>query len=113
MSMQASVSGHMLLDDAITKAAGVVTAYGPSDRFQLITNDFEGRHQQFYSKDEFLKLLNEIQVSAPVKMLTDVFRRQQELAPQGMDAHPAKQPLLKQRLNTKKKHPHPFMLHSG
>ncbi|MCD4725581.1 MAG: BatA domain-containing protein [Bacteroidales bacterium] len=81
LSMQASISGHMLLDDAITKAAGVVDAYGPSDRFQLITNDFEGKHQQFYNKDELLKLLNEIQVSPRMKMLSDVFQRQQELAP--------------------------------
>ncbi|NQT77052.1 MAG: BatA domain-containing protein, partial [Bacteroidetes bacterium] len=85
MSMQASISGHMLLNDAIAKAEGVVDAYGPSDRFQLITNDFEGKHQQFYNKDEFLKLLNEIQISASMKMLSDVFQRQQALAPEGIE----------------------------
>ncbi len=85
MSMQASISGHMLLHDAITKAEGVVDAYGPSDRFQLISNDFEGKHQQFYNKDEFLKLLNEIQISASMKMLSDVFQRQQALAPEGIE----------------------------
>ncbi|HSG67329.1 MAG TPA: BatA domain-containing protein [Bacteroidales bacterium] len=70
MSMQASVSGHSLLDEALSKASEVVKAYGPSDRFQLITNDFEGRHQPYYNADEISRLLTEVRIS-PIQRTTD------------------------------------------
>ena len=80
MSMQASESGHSLLDEALARAGEVIDAYGPSDRFQLITNDFEARHQAFYNPDEARKALTEIQISSTYRTLDDVHERLRELS---------------------------------
>ena len=80
MSMQAAVKGHRILDEAIAKASEVAEAYNHSDRFQLITNDFKGKHQAYYNRDEFLKLLDEIIVSPTTRMTGEVYGRMKELS---------------------------------
>ncbi len=71
-------SGH-LLDEARKNAREIVAAFSPADRFQLLTNDFEGRHQRFVSKDEFLQLLEGVKLSAAVKPLSAIVSRQLDL----------------------------------
>ena len=71
-------SGVMLFERARRKAEEIVQAYGPEDRFQLLTNDFEGKHQRLVNKDEFLAYLEEISVSPAVKTLNDVVLRQKD-----------------------------------
>ena len=61
------------------KATEIVQAYKPSDLFQVLTNDFEGRHQRFVNKEEFEDLLEEIKVSPSVKSLSEIISRQQDL----------------------------------
>jgi hypothetical protein len=63
-SMQARTQNDVqLLDKAKLKAREIANAYGPEDRFQLLTNDFEGKHQRLVGKDEFLANLDEVQLS--------------------------------------------------
>jgi hypothetical protein len=67
-----------LLDIAKTRAREVINAYGNGDKFHLITNDFEGRHQRFHTREDALALLEEIRISSAVRLYTDVLRRQTE-----------------------------------
>ena len=43
-----------LLENAKLFATEIINSFDASDKFQLITNNFEGRHQRFLSKEEFI-----------------------------------------------------------
>lgn len=68
----------MLLDIAKTRAKDIIKAFNSTDKFQLITNDFEGKHQRFLSKEDALSTLDELKISPAVRLLTDVVKRQEE-----------------------------------
>jgi len=72
-------SNTALLKEAKDAAAEIVAAYKPTDRFQLLTNDFEGRHQRFVNREEFLELLEEVKPSPAVRTLSEVSSRQQDI----------------------------------
>ncbi len=78
-SMDAVGTSGTLLDEVKKDAREIVAAYGATDRFQLLTNDFEGRHQRLVSKEEFLELLEEVKPSPAVRNVSEVVRRQQDL----------------------------------
>ena len=81
-SLQAESEKGTVLDAAREKAIEIASVYKSSDRFQLLTNDFEGRHQRFVSKEEFIDLVEEISISPVVKNLEDVVVRQEDLLKQ-------------------------------
>jgi len=60
-SMENTDGNQMLLDKAKAKAREIADGFGPSDRFQLLTCDAEGRHFHWLSKEEFLLLVDEVQ----------------------------------------------------
>ncbi|TND04834.1 MAG: hypothetical protein FD123_3771 [Bacteroidetes bacterium] len=72
-------SNTALLKEAKDAAAEILDAYKPTDRFQLLTNDFEGRHQRWVNKEEFLELLEEVKASPAVRTLSEVVLRQQDM----------------------------------
>ena len=75
-----------LLEKAKTRARDIIDAYGVEDRFQVLTNDFEGRHQRLLSKEDALSLVDEIELSPSVRQLDAVRNRQdQALATGGTD----------------------------
>lgn len=78
-SMEALSSGGSLLDEAKNKAIEIADACKPSDLFQLLTTDFEGRHQRFVSKDEFRNLAEEVKISPAVRSLAEVMKRQEDM----------------------------------
>ncbi len=78
-SMEAVSDENKLLDIAKTKAREILSAYNNSDVFQLLTNDFEGKHQRLLSKDEFLEMLEEVEISPSVKKLPEIVKRQQDI----------------------------------
>ncbi|TSA29168.1 MAG: hypothetical protein D4R67_02490 [Bacteroidetes bacterium] len=78
-SMEAVGSEGKLIETAKAKAREVAEAYRPSDRFQLLTNDFEGAHQRLVSREEFLNLLEEVRISPATRKLSEVVSRQQDL----------------------------------
>ncbi|HNW98875.1 MAG TPA: BatA domain-containing protein [Bacteroidales bacterium] len=78
-SMQSIGKKGTLLEEAISKAKEIAESYKPADIFQLLTNDFEGKHQFYYTKEEFLQLLNEVAVSPSVKKLSEILTRQNDL----------------------------------
>ncbi len=78
-SMEALSARGSLLDEARTRAIELASVYQPSDRFLLLTNDFEGRHQRFVSRDEFVRMVEEVDVSPVTRNITEVMVRMEEL----------------------------------
>lgn len=78
-SMEALATGGRLLDEARSKALEIADACKPSDLFQLLSADFEGRHQRFVSRDEFRTLVEEIKISPAVRSLGEVMKRQEDM----------------------------------
>jgi len=78
-SMEAASSDGTLLDLGIQKAGEIASAYKSSDRFQLLTGDFEGKHQRFVSRDEFVEMLGEVEISPVTRNLSEVVKRQSDL----------------------------------
>jgi hypothetical protein len=78
-SMEALATNGKLLDVAKTRAREILSAYKPSDLFQLLTSDFEGRHQRFVSSEEFISLLDEITFSPVFRRLPEVLSQQEEM----------------------------------
>lgn len=77
-SMNAENKNGNLLESAKKAAKEIALAYAPSDRFQLLTNDFEGRHQRFYTREEFLNLLDNVQSSPECKTIQQILKRQED-----------------------------------
>jgi hypothetical protein len=77
-SMQALSQDVPLLDKAKQRAREIVRAYAPDDEFQIITNDFEGKHQRLVGQEDALNLIDELTISPSVKELSKVIIRQEQ-----------------------------------
>lgn len=75
-SMDNTDGNITLLEKARTKAREIVAAYGPTDRFQIVSNEMEGRQFHWLSKDEALLAIDELQTSAATLSISDIARRQ-------------------------------------
>ncbi|RZL53009.1 MAG: hypothetical protein EOO93_21545, partial [Pedobacter sp.] len=75
-SMEAINKDGNLLDEAKRRAKELIKGFGVNDRFQLLTNDFEGKHQRLLNADEFLKALYDVQISAANRNLQQILNRQ-------------------------------------
>jgi len=77
-SMDAVGKNGSLLETAKRKAREIANAYQPADHFQLLTNDFEARHQRIINREEFLQQVDEVQSTSSVKKLSEVVARQSD-----------------------------------
>jgi hypothetical protein len=77
-SMESTNKKGTLLENAKLYATEIANTFNASDKFQLLTNDFEGKHQRLISKEEFMEQLNEVKISSATKSLADVIKRQQD-----------------------------------
>ncbi|MCB0678281.1 MAG: BatA and WFA domain-containing protein, partial [Saprospiraceae bacterium] len=77
-SMSAASEDVPLLELAKRRAREIVGAYPADDRFQILTNDFEGRHQRLVSKEDALSLIDEVEVGPAVRDLSQVLARQRQ-----------------------------------
>jgi hypothetical protein len=77
-SMNALSQDVPLIDKAKQRAREIVEAYSVEDEFQILTNDFEGRHQRLVSQEDALALIDEIDISPSVRQLTTVLTRQRQ-----------------------------------
>jgi len=68
-----------LLDEAKRRAKEVAAAYNINDRFQLLTQDFEGKQQRLLTRDEFDDAVDAIKISPQSRNLQQIFNRQQSL----------------------------------
>lgn len=77
-SMEAVNKNGFLLESAKKHAREIANTYGNTDKFQLLTSDFEGKHQRILSKEEFLRALDEVKISPSVRNFSEVLNRQQD-----------------------------------
>ena len=78
-SMDSKGENGYRLELAKENAEVIIGNYGPTDQFQIITNDFEGRHQRLYNKAEAIQLISEINPTFQSKKLSEIYLRQQDL----------------------------------
>ncbi len=67
-----------LLEIARNRAKEIVNALTNTERFQVITNDFEGKHQRFNTRDNALQVIEDVRISPVVRKLSDVYQRQRD-----------------------------------
>ena len=91
-SMDALGKSGSLLETAKRKAREIAFAYKASDRFQVLTNDFEARHQRLLNREEFLQMIDDVQTSAAIRKLDEIVSRQTEALnnPEGIEAKTGK-----------------------
>ena len=77
-SMGALSKNAPLLELARQRARDIVGAFGVEDRFQVLTNDFEGRDQRLVSKEDALDRIEEIRIGPASRNLSKVLIRQQQ-----------------------------------
>lgn len=77
-SMNALSKEAPLLELAKQRARDIVNAFGVEDRFQVLTNDFEGRDQRLVSKEDALSRIEEIRIGPASRELSKVLSRQQQ-----------------------------------
>jgi hypothetical protein len=75
-SMEAASPYGTLLDHARQSASEIIETFEPTDRFKLLTNDLEGRHQRFVNREEFLSMLAEVDYSPAVRTISQMMERQ-------------------------------------
>ena len=75
-SMENINSKGTLLESAKVSAISLARAYHINDRFQLLTNDFLGKHQRVLNRDEFVEQVNEVKISSSNRDINDVIKRQ-------------------------------------
>ncbi|MES3017875.1 MAG: BatA domain-containing protein [Bacteroidota bacterium] len=78
-SMEAVNKEGTLLDEAKRRAKEIASAYSINDKFQVLTNDFEGKFQRLLSYDEFQTAVDEIKISAANRDLSQIIRRQEDV----------------------------------
>ncbi len=87
-SMSALSSDVALVEKAKQRGREIIQAYRAEDRFQVLTNDFEGRHQRLIGKDEALELIDEIEISPSVRQLSNVVIRQRRVLDNAKTGNP-------------------------
>jgi hypothetical protein len=85
-SMQTLSREGALLDEAKKKAKEIVTAYDINDRFQLLTQDFEGKHQRLLTREEFNDAVDAVKISPRSRNLQQVVNRQHSLLESQLNA---------------------------
>lgn len=78
-SMQALGKEGSLLDAAKQKAIKIVEAHPASQSFQLLSNDFEGKHQRIVSRKEMVQMIEEIKPSYSHRNLQQIYARQKSM----------------------------------
>lgn len=78
-SMEAVNKEGNLLDEAKRRAKEIVKVFQLNDRFQLLTNDFEGKHQRLLNADELIQAVDEVKISAASRPLQQIINRQQSI----------------------------------
>jgi hypothetical protein len=86
-SMDARSKESPLLELAKQRARQIVKAYPASDKFQILTADFEGRDQRLIGQDDALSRIEEIRTSPRTRSLSKVLTRQAQCLATGKAQH--------------------------
>ncbi len=75
-SMEAVNNQGSLLDEGKRRAKEIINAYSLNDKFQLLTNNFEGKQQRLLSREEALSVIDEVNVSPVSRNFSQIVNRQ-------------------------------------
>ncbi|PSR05460.1 MAG: hypothetical protein BRD50_00965, partial [Bacteroidetes bacterium SW_11_45_7] len=75
-SMNAAGQNQSLLQSAKRKGEEVANAYGKGDRYQMLTNDFKGKHQRLVNREQWENLLWQVEETPAVKNISTIQARQ-------------------------------------
>lgn len=75
-SMEGAARDGSQLEVARQKAREIVSAYSPSDRYQLITCDMSGSQMRWLNRDELLAALDDLDPSPAVRTISEAAQRQ-------------------------------------
>lgn len=77
-SMAALSEEGNLLGAAKAKALEIASTYRATDKFQLLTNDFESSPQRLVSRETFLEQVRKVELSPSVKLLSSITALKQQ-----------------------------------
>ena len=80
-SMMAASEDVPLMDKAKKKAEEIIQAYGPADKFQIMSHEMRGSQQRWLSQENTIAAVEEIGTSPEVTMLSNVLYKQKQTAP--------------------------------
>lgn len=75
-SMNAEGNGQLLFDEAKEIANEIIKSCSDNDKIQILSNDFEAKHQRFVNKTEAFNFLKDLKVSSAIRNSKTVFERQ-------------------------------------
>ena len=75
LSMDLSVNESILFEEARKTAKNIAESYSQNVLFRLLTNDFNAVHDRFVTRDEFVDLLNRLNISSYFRPMSDVMAR--------------------------------------
>lgn len=78
-SMEAKAGNGNLFNLAKENAIRLIQGYSDKDEFQVLTNDFEGKHQRWFKKKEAISTLEELKPSGVFRTANEVLARQKSL----------------------------------
>lgn len=78
-SMESQGTDGPLMQMGLEMAKEIINTSSGTDKIQILTQDFEGRHQLFYTKDEAIQLLDEIKISSGTHPLSEIVQRQKDM----------------------------------
>ncbi|MFN5325282.1 MAG: BatA domain-containing protein [Bacteroidota bacterium] len=78
-SMEALGAKGTRLEEATIIARDIANSYRPSDRFQLLTTDFDAAYQRLLTREEFLSALESIEPSSSTITVSEVYSRQKDI----------------------------------
>ncbi len=78
-SMEASTPEGTLLDVSRERARQVITSFKPTDKFQVLTNNFDPAGQRLYTQEEALDRLEKVQIGPQSRTLSDILNRQVDI----------------------------------
>ncbi len=77
-SMDALCAQGTLLDEAKGDAIQIAQSLSPSDKVQLVTQDFDASEERWLNKDEFITEAKAVKTSPDSRYIADIIKRQQE-----------------------------------
>ena len=75
-SMDAEGETGRLFEVAKKYANDIAASYSNTDKFQLVTNDFEGKHRHFFNREEFLEIVVDVESSPISRNVSEIIKRQ-------------------------------------
>ncbi|MFN3916201.1 MAG: BatA domain-containing protein [Flavobacteriales bacterium] len=79
LSMDSKGPNGYIFEEAKEKALEMASFFSAADKFHLITNDLEGRHQRWVSREEFIQLVEDVQISGNSRPFNEIYLRQKDM----------------------------------